>query len=214
MDKPNGKSFRKLPKRRSRAVDILEHSSQTKKVRGSSTTWHNTPVGSVCGYRTINGADTSHEAQAINERLVLPREDINCTVGIKSQPQSAMSPIEPRDADEAKLENVLTTFPLLKSSNPVAGTSSSSVTVANKPNAIVYPIPRQVIVKDNPPAAAAASGIPRYDFLSNLEAQIERYHGRERQSGNAAESKRNHPGSSLIPKKKLVNFFNISGIIL
>lgn len=107
-----------------------------------------------------------------------------------------MAPIEPRDVDEDKLEDLLTTIPLLRSST---GPPLEVTVVANKPNAIVRPIQRVVPVKDNP----APVQLPpvQNDSLAALEAQIQR---QENHSGYA-DSKR-YPTSSVNvnPKRKLV----------
>lgn len=105
--------------------------------------------------------------------------------------------IESRAGDEDKLEDLLTTFPLLRSSS---STAPLEVTlVANKPNAIVRPIPRPpVIVKDTPP--------PRQDeSLVHLEAQIHRTSHEMLPSASHSESKKYPPGLvTVIPKKKLI----------
>ena len=107
---------------------------------------------------------------------------------------------ESRDVDEDKLEDLLQTIPLLK---PVASTSSfppnnssspfdvAGVVVGNKPNAIVRPIPRLVVVKENPPVQDVV--------LPELESQIQRH-----ENGSGNDTRRYLGSVPVIPKRKLV----------
>lgn len=76
---------------------------------------------------------------------------------------------EPVNVDEGKLEDVLTTIPLFKSTAPLDGPSAAGGggSVAIKPNvSIVRPIPRPqqpIIVKDSS---------KDHPLLTSLEAQI------------------------------------------
>lgn len=120
-----------------------------------------------------------------------------------------MASSEPRDVDEEKqqrLEDLLTTIPLLKPSSSVVAPLEVTLVVGNKPNAIVRPFPRAVAVKDTPlPPVHNAS-------LAALEAQIQPRPSHENHNPHPysgyAESKRHGPFTTtsvtVLPKRKLV----------
>lgn len=112
-----------------------------------------------------------------------------------------MPAIEQRDVDEDKLEDLLTTIPLLRtvsSSSSSTDKRQSSVTpgdvtlFVNKPNVhIVRPIPRPIVVKD--------------DTLATLEAQILRGgHDAPTTSSPSNLDMKKYPTVVVPQKKKLI----------
>lgn len=103
-----------------------------------------------------------------------------------------MPSIEQQEMDEDALEDLLTTIPLLM---PSSSAVLQEVTLINasKPNAIVRPIIRPVIVKDVPPV--------QDDCVTQLEQQIRRT-GHE----NSGNSRSKHPAAitTVNAKRKLV----------